>query len=80
LPIFVVGVGCTGTYLWLADVDAGIAGAPGRAIGYEVVEDGMAVVVAMFVLGPYCVAWVGAGAVVCGVTASALAALIGLWV
>lgn len=64
LPFFVVGVGCTGTYLWAADVGAGIAGAPCRAVGYGVVEDGTAVAVAMFVLGLYCVAWVGAGAAV----------------
>jgi len=48
----VVNVGCIGAYLWAALVGAGIAGAPGRAAGYELVEDGIAVVVAVFVLGP----------------------------
>lgn len=49
---FVVDVGCIGAYLWTALVGAGIAGAPGRATGYELVENGIAVVVAVFVLGP----------------------------
>jgi hypothetical protein len=48
---FVVGVGCIGTYLWAAPVGAGIASSPGCAAGYELVEDRIAVVVAVFVLG-----------------------------
>jgi hypothetical protein len=49
---FVVGVGCIGTYLWAPLVGTGIAGAPGLAAGYELMEDWKAVVVVLFVLGP----------------------------
>lgn len=80
LSVFVVCVGCAGAYLWAILVGAGITGAPGRAAGYELVEDSAVVVVAVFVLGALWVVPVGAAAAVLGPTPSAVVAFMGLWV
>jgi len=76
--ILVVRVGCVGAYLWAALVGAGITGALGLAAGYELVEDGIAVVVVVFTLGALWVASVGGPTAVLGPVPSTVAAFIGL--
>jgi hypothetical protein len=75
--ILVVRVGCVGTYLWVALVGVGIAGAPGLGDGYELVEDGAVVVVAVVLLGATLFSPAGAAAVLDPVQ-SAAAAFMGL--